>query len=607
MAKKRTQILNGIQHKMKKIFLLNFLLFSLFALAQSDQLAQNYFEKGDFEKAKISYEELLQKQPSNWNYTLKLIDCYQQLEQYTQAEAIITDRLDKYKQSNFLVELGYNYQLQKDGVKAKKHYDEALEKIKKNPTEVYGIAASFEKKSLIEYALNAYEIAIETEPQLNFNYQMALLYGQLGKMEMMIEKLLIEAYSNPLNSVLIQNQLSRFMTETDDTGFNETLRKALLVKAQKNQDVFWNEYLSWFYVQQKEYGKAFIQEKSIYKRESGSLSNIINLSQLAIQENETETAIEILTYVLENTKDLELLVQANTYLLQMRIATSKEKDYKTIEEDLALLLKQYGISPYSLSLQILQAHFLTFNLKNPEAGKTVLKTTLALPLNEYDKADVKMELADILLYEEKFNQALVYYSQIEEDLKNDVIGHEATLKSAKTSYFKADFKWSLKQFKELKSASSQLIANDALEYFLLINDNLIADSTQVALKQFARADYLLYQNKNQEALTAYQSIIKNFPGNEIEGVTLLRMGQLYEKLGDYNLALSQYETIISQFNDGIYIDEAYYFSANIYNLQIKDETKAKANYEQIIFHHEDSVYFTDARKKYRKLRGDAAL
>lgn len=592
---------------MKYLILHITLFFSLFCFSQNDQLAQHYFEKGDFEKAKISYEELSKKQPNNWNYSLKLIECYQQLEQYQQAETLILDRLSKYKQSNFFVELGYNYQLQKEEVSAKKNYNEALERIKKNPTEVYGIAASFERKSLIEYALKSYEIAVETEPKLNFNYQMALLYGQLGKMDLMIEKLLTDAYENPMNSIQIQNQLSRFMTETDDSGFNETLRKSLLIKAQKNQDVFWNEYLSWFYIQQKEYNKAFIQEKAIYKRESGSLANIVDLSQLAIQENENETAIEILTYVLENTKDLELLVQANTYLLKMRIKVAKEKDYKSIESDLALLLKQYGISPYSLPLQVLQAHFLTFNLNNPEAGKAILKTTLDLPLNEYDIAKVKMELADILLYEEKFNQALVYYSQIEEDLKNDIIGHEATLKSAKTSYFKGDFKWALKQFKELKSASSQLIANDALEYFLLINDNLIADSTQVALKQFARADYLLYQNKNQEALTTYQSIIKDFPGNEIEGVTLLRMGQLYEQLGEYNLALSQYQTIINQFSDGIYIDEAYYFSANIYNLQIKDEVKAKANYEQIIFHHEDSIYFTDARKKYRQLRGDANL
>jgi hypothetical protein len=50
---------------------------------------------------------------------------------------------------------------------------------------------------------------------------------------------------------------------------------------------------------------------------------------------------------------------------------------------------------------------------------------------------------------------------------NDAVAHEATLKAAKTSYFKTDFDWALKQFKELKSASSQLIANDALEYFFI--------------------------------------------------------------------------------------------------------------------------------------------
>jgi hypothetical protein len=46
-----------------------------------------------------------------------------------------------------------------------------------------------------------------------------------------------------------------------------------------------------------------------------------------------------------------------------------------------------------------------------------------------------------------------------------VVAHEASLKAAKTSYFKTDFVWALKQFKELKSANTQLIANDALEYF----------------------------------------------------------------------------------------------------------------------------------------------
>jgi tetratricopeptide (TPR) repeat protein len=592
---------------MKKLLLHISLFFSLVCFSQNEQLAQYYYDKGDFEKAKISYEELLKSIPQNSQYFLRTIDCYQQLQQFDTAEKAIFERFNTYKQGTLLVELGYNFQLQKNDAKAQNYYEQALDRIKKNPNEVYGISNSFEKKVLLEYALKSYQTAATLEPNFNFNYQVGLLYGQLGNQEMMISTFLDEAFTNPQNSILIQNQLARFMTDEGDSVFKEMLRKSLILRTQKNQDIFWNRYLSWFYVQQKEFEKAFIQEKAIYRRDPESLANIVNLGQLAIEENNPEAAKEILGFVLENTKDLELLIQANSYLITMKIETATEKDFETINAELAGLLKQFEISPFTVSLQLIQAHFVAFNMKNPEEGKTIVKRALELPLNEYEKAQAKMELADILLYEEKFNQALLYYSQIELDLKNDIVAHEASLKAAKTSYFKTDFVWALKQFKELKSANTQLIANDALEYFLLINDNTVADSTQTALAAFAKGDFLLYQNRIQEAIIQFQTILQKHKGEEIEAVTLLRLGKIFEKRGDFTLALSQYQAIIDQHSDGIYIDEALYFSAEIYNRQLQLPEKAKPLYEKIIFAHEDSIYFVEARRKYRQLRGDKNL
>ena len=592
---------------MKHLILHIALFFSLVCFSQNEQLAQYYYDKGDFEKAKISFEELLKITPQNSQYFLRIIDCYQQLQQFDVAEKAIRERLDKYKQASLLVELGYNFQLQKEEENAKKFYDEAIDRIKKNPNEVYGIANSFERKVLLEYTLKSYQIATKLQPNFNFNYQMALLYGQLGNTEMMIATYLDEAYTNPQNSIQIQNQLARFMVEEGDANFNETLRKTLIVRTQKNQDVFWNRYLSWFYIQQKEFEKAFIQEKAIYKRDPESLANIVNLGQLAIEEDNPEAATEILGFVIENTKDLELLIQANSHLIKMKIDKAQEKDLAAINNELSSLLTEYEINHFTLSLQIIQAHFVAFNLKNPEKGKEIIKKTLELQLNDYEIAQAKMELADILLYEEKFNQALIYYSQIEENLKNDVVAHEASLKAAKTSYFQGDFVWALKQFKELKSASTQLIANDAMEYFLLINDNTVADSTQTALKQFAKGDYLLYQNRNKEAIMQFQMILNSFKGQEIEAITLLRLGKIYEKQGEYTLALSQYQEIIDHHVDGIYIDEALFFSAEIENNKLQQPEKAKQLYEKIIFGHQDSIYFVEARKKYRQLRGDKEL
>ena len=591
---------------MKKIVFLLFL-FSLSVFSQNEQLAMNYFDKGDFEKALLSYQELLKAQPSNSNYFQKVTDCQQQLKQYDIAEKAIQERFDKYKQANLLIELGYNFQLKKDLPKAKKYYDDSLDRIRKNANEVYSIAQTFEKKILIDYALQAYKLALEKEPKLNFNFQMALLYGQQGNTDMMITTFLDEAAATPQNSVMIQNQLSRFMVEDADATFNETLRKNLLLRAQKDQNVLWNQYLSWFFVQQKDYGKAFIQEKSIYKRNPESFTNIVNLGQLAIEENENDTAKDILTFVLDNTKDLDLLVQSHFYLMQMRVNSAKEADHLQIQTDLNNLLTEFSVGTYTLSLQILQAHFETFNLKNPELGKSILKKALELDLDNYQTADVKMELADILLFEEKFNQALIYYTQIEEDLKNDVVGHQASLKAAKTSYFKTDFEWASKQFKELKSASTQLIANDAMEYFLLISDNTFADSTQTALKKFARADFQLYQNKNNEALAGFLDVLKELKEKEIEAITLYRIAKIYEKQGEYQLALTQYQKIIADHKEAIYTDEALYFSAEIYNYHLKDIAKAKSLYEEVILTHEDSIYYVEARKKYRLLRGDTNL
>ena len=592
---------------MKKILLILILFFSLWANAQNEQLANNYFDRGDFEKALLSYEDLLKNQIGNFNYFQRIIECYQQLQQYEKAQKAIEVQLDKFKQNQLLVELGYNFQLQKDQEKANKYYNQAIDKIKKNANEVYGIAYVFEKKALVDYALLAYKTALEKDPKMSFNFQMATLYGQQGNTDLMIETFLQESFQNPQNLPLIQNQLSRFMTEDMGASFNDSLKKALLVRAQKTQDVFWNDFLSWLFIQQKEYGKAFIQQKAIYKRNPDSFANIVNLGQMAIEDNDQDSATEILNFVLQNTRDLDLLIQSNSYLIEMKIDHATEKDYPIITAELDKLIKEFGVSPYTLSLLKLQADFNAFHLNNPEKAKAILKSAMEMPINRYQLAEVKMELADILLFEEKFNQALIYYSQIDEDMSGDVIGKEASLKTAKTSYFKTDFEWASHQLKVLKSASSQLIANDALDLFLLVSDNTVEDSLQVALKKFARADFLLYQNKKAAALAGFQLILKEHKGEDIEPVTLLRIGKIYEKMGDFANALANYDAIITKHKDCIYIDEALYFSAEIYNTQLKDPEKAKLLYEEMLTKHEDSIFYVDSRNKYRKLRGDTNL
>ena len=592
---------------MKNLLSLLIILFSICGFSQTAQLSQNYFDRGDFEKALLVYEELLKSQPSNGMYFQRQIECLQQLSQFEKAQTLLKNRINIYKQPNLLVEIGYNYQLQKNQIKANDFYEQAIETIKQNPSNVYGVATLFERKVLLELSLKAYKTAIEKQPDMNFNYQMGMLYGQLGNTDLMIEKLLVEAQANPQNSIMVQSQLTRFMQEDTSDNFAQILKKSLLIRAQKSQDLVWNQYLSWFFVQQKEYGKAFIQEKAIYKRDPESFYNIVNLAALSAEEGQFDTAANILNFILQNANNIDLKIQSHTSLQEIKINKSTPAENPLIIAEFERLFTEFGLGTNSLSLQILYANFLTFKAKNPEQSRAILKNCLLLPINKYQEAEVKMQLADVLLFEEKFNQAQILYTQIQEDLSQDEVGNEASLKAAKTSYYKGEFDWALQQFKALKSASSQLIANDALELYLLINDSKNSDSTFVALKKFAKGDYQLYQKKSAEALALFQSILKENKGDEIEPAALIRVGKIYESNNDFTNALLQYEAIISNHKDAIYADEALFFAAEIFLNKLNLPEKAKPMYEKIIFEHQDSIFFVEARTKFRQIRGDKTL
>ncbi|MCO6161906.1 tetratricopeptide repeat protein [Flavobacterium sp. NRK F7] len=592
---------------MKKIAAIIFFFISLIVSAQSEQLALDYYEKGEFEKALTLLEQIGTKQPSNYYFFQKIIDCYQQLEQFDKAEKAILERKKRYDQPILYIDLGYNYQLQKEENKAVKQYELALKEIENQPAYAYQIGSGFEKKVLVEWALKAYEKGQEVNPELNFDYQIALLQGQLGNIELMTDKLLDFAYEKQDNTAIVQNYLIRFIADEAQSTFLNYLKKTLLLRTQKKQDVYWNQFLSWLYVQQKEYGKAFIQEKAIYKRNPESLDAILSLAYMAVDDKQQTDAISILEYVLENTNDVSQQVAAHTLLMQLKIEEATPSEYAKIDADLNHLLEKFGFQSTAINLIKLQAHFKAFYLNQPQESSLLLNKALKLRLNNREISEIKIELADVLLFDEKFNQSILYYAQVEENMKNDVLAHEASMKMAKANYYKNDFDWALQQVKVLKQSSSLLIANDAVELFLLIKDNSYEDSTRVALTSFAKADLLLYQNKEEQALSGFVSILEKYKGDTIEDETLYRVATIYSKRKEYQKAIDYYNQILDHHADGIYVDEALFFSAEIYRKYLDDPEKAKPLYEKMIFEHADSIYFTEARKQFRILRGDANL
>ena len=215
-----------------------------------------------------------------------------------------------------------------------------------------------------------------------------------------------------------------------------------------------------------------------------------------------------------------------------------------------------------------------------------------------------MEYADILLLQGDIWESMLYYAQVEKDFKEHPIGHEAKLRTAKISYYQGDFDWAQAQLGVLKASTSKLIANNAMQLSLLITDNYNLDTTEIAMRIFANADLLYYQQNYDDAIIKYNSVLTRFTGHSLSDEIYMRIGSIYLKNGKIEEALANYKRIEENWSYDILADDAIYKRAKIYDDILKNPLLAMKLYEQILLEHNSSIYVAESRKRFRYLRGD---
>ena len=587
---------------MKNIFLIIALFSVSFVFCQnSSSLAESYFREGEYEKASQIYESLEKNNPFNTRYLKRLITCYQETSNYEKAADLLQKKLLNNPSQHYLrIEIGYNFDRQQKTALAKKEYDFAIDAITSDPSLGGIMGRMFQQNNLLDYAIEAYSKTMRLYKNASYEFQIAQIYGEKGEFEKMFDSYtqLIDKDENYLGGV--QRFTSRYINEDATNSNNIAFKKSLLKKSISNPKNVWNELLSWLFTKQKEYGKAFIQEKALFNRDPAYIETVFRLAKIAFENNDITTAKKCFDFILEKTNFIEEKITAELYLLKIAVKTTAKNSASLFEKT----LQEYGVNRNSLEIQLEFADYLTFKINNPSKAIEVLEKALLLSTSKFKNARIKLKLGEVLVFTGKFNKALLYFSQVQTQLKNHPLSQQARFKVAQTSYFKGDFKWAKSQLKILKGSTTQLIANDAVDLFLVISDNEPKDSIPSGLIDFAKADLLAYQNKNTEAIAIYSAMAQKYQGQNIEDDVLFNQAALYLKENQYENTISNLLKIISINAEGILVDDSYYLLAEVYKNKIKDTEKASEYYQKIIFEKPSSIYLVDARKKYREIRGD---
>ena len=599
---------------MKKHWLIAlFILVTECSFGQHDfEIAEQYFHNGQYSEAKMYYEKLSKEGFESEvfeNYKKTLI----QLNLEKEAESLIKRRLKQTKDITLHVDLGNLYSQFKRDKNAAEAYQTALDKTAAFRMPILELGQKFLEANLYAWALKAYEKGkTQGKDGYTYSFEIAGVQGSLGNFIGMSEAYMEIIKEDPSYLGQVETSFMQLVDfQEDDVRCNE-LKTLVLKRIQLEPSVtIYSEFLAWFLMQRRDFNGAFIQLNALDKRNNENGNRLMNLAIQATNNEEYNVAKKCYDAVIAKGKSSVFYQQANVKKLQMLSLLLNQNEFTTNEEFLALDAEYASIQKdivQANELALLKkdwAHLKTFYLSNSKDAEALLKEALALGgVNGKTLAEIKLELGDVLLFQNKIWEASLLFSQIELDFKDDVLGHEAKFRNAKISFYTGDFEWAQGQLDVLKASTSKLISNNAMQLSLLITDNFNMDTIPLPMMQYARAELLAYQNQFELSFQTLDSITKAFPGHSLTDEILFTKAKIYRKQGDFEKAQLLYTELVNIHFEGIFADDALFAMAEIEEKHYKDLAKAQMYYERLLNDFPGSLFVIDARKRYRALKGE---
>ena len=602
---------------MKQLLLLaTVLLCSLGAVAQTDlELAEYYYNNGEFEQARLYYDKIWKVNKTNKVYE-KYLGTLVNLGELDEAEKMVKRKLktSRYNKANVYVDLGELYLKFGKDDKAYSAFDDAVSALEPGRSNGSRLGRAFIDINEYQYALKAYEKARRIDNDgYGFFYEMAQLQGIMGNHQGMVESYLDLLRDAPNYAQTVQNSMNRLLNVVEDEKNAEMVRGAVLKRVQREPEVtIYSELLIWLYLQRKEFSGALTQAKALDRRLNETGSRIINIAELAVSNDDFTAAKEAYNYIISKGQTCEYYMIARTDLLQTTLAEITRAPSPNLDElqNLATTyeaaLDELGRTQHSAIMIKELAHIKGFYLGQSDEAVDLLEETVKIPgLNPRVKGVCKLELADNLILDGDIWEASLLYSQVELDFKEDPLGHEAKYRNAKVSYYTGDFEWAQAQLDVLKASTTKLISNDAIDLSLLITDNFNMDTTTVAMMLYAQADLLAFQNQTGEAFAKLDSITTLFPGHTLTDEILMMKADIYTRQGKFEVAVELLQEVIDLHFVDILGDDAVFKLAELNHYQFGDLDAAKELYNKLLLDYPGSLYVVEARKRFRQLRGDA--
>ena len=601
---------------MKNLIIFTFLFRFFLCAAQSEtdiQLAQHYFTSGEFDKATSYYEKLYTSQSTKVYFT-RYLECLMQIKDYKTAEKTIKKHISQNKNDKEIqVILGQFYEDIDEPQKSIKVYEDLLSSFSNDPGEIINLYQLFIGKGKFDIAKKVLDKGKKIASYYPFNFQYADLYSLTGNNRLMIEEYIDYLLIQPTMAETIQNAISSRVDLSQSDGKDYLILKEILLQKIQvdNSNFIYAEMLIWLFVQNKNFSAAFTQVVALDKRIQGDGLRVLDLGTICLENKSYVIARNCFNYVIALGIDNQYYIESQKLLLNSRfieLTTNRAYNQSEIDATLAdynVALTRLGKTKFTIGILNEQAHILAFYADRASEAIIILQDAILIQsLTDIQRAQLKMQLADIEVLKGDIWEASLLYMQIDKDFKFEAIGDEAKYKNARIFYFEGEFDFAQSQLNILKESTSKIIANDAMHLSVSITENFGLDSNYTAMTWFSSAELLIEQHKYLEAYTLFDSIQYNFPFHALADDILFRKAKAMEMQGKWPESCLLYEDILKFHPKDIFADDALFRLGDIYEQILLDKDKALEYYKKLAIDYKGSFYGAESIKRIRILRGD---
>jgi tetratricopeptide (TPR) repeat protein len=592
-------------------YLASILLFLLalpvLAQHQDEQLAAQYYQNEEFDKAAELYKKLHRKNTESIYIYRNYLNSLIQIKGWDEAKKMLKKQKKRHPvQYIYSVDLAYVYRLNAETKSEQKILAEIQRKIPRSVSAHNDLAHALINRDYSDAAINTY---IKGRRSLNdqelFSEELIDIYYDQEAYRSVVDECLNLLRWSPNNLPTAKQKLIYLVDQDKEIQY---LQERTLLLLQKHPGLMaFDELLMWVYLQQKKWNAAYRQAVAMDKRQKDVGIRLLNLASIASNADRYDIATKCYNYVIAQGDMNPFFMKAKVGLLDAGYQGFQKNNSAGIV--LSALIKNYenflnefGKNGVTNSAMKQLADLYIFHEHDLHKGMAILNEIIAIPASQHFIAKCKLDLADAYLINNELWEATLLYGQVDKDFKEEPLGQEAKLRNAKLSFFKGEFEWAGDQLDILKTATSQLISNDAIELALLIQDNSGLDSNTDALNDYARANLYLFQNKFNESLEILNMMPFKYPKHSLKDEIYYTKARVYKKMKNFVEAEKNFKYVVDLFAYDILADNALFELAQMYEYQLNDKEKAVKAYEKIILDYNSSLYVVEARKKYKQLK-----